>query len=419
MTYSGCNLTKTKGYIMAETELIRFYDTNALLNLQGEAFSTPFIISQKTLEELEHIKTSNSKDKEIKYKARRIVKLLDQNEEKYQVIFYNQEIYHLLSNYELSDTPDNIIAASALWINDNVQPVLFITDDINCKIIARDIFKLNVQSLRDQEEAIYKGYRVLKGSTEEINDIMSSYTKDDWNANEYLIIQNTDDGTTKEMRFDGNNFVGLKLPPSRFIKAKNSLQRCALDMLMNPDITIAAILGGYGSGKSYLTMRMALFNVTEKGMQSKILGVREPHGEGKEVGYLPGTLDDKTDNFFLPLVQQLDKGEYEFDRLKQQGILESIIPYYMKGTTYNDTILLVDEAEDLSEKQIRLVGTRLGEKSRIFFSGDYKQSVVNNTEQNALVKMCNELKGNPLFGCIYLGEDVRSNTSKVFANLFK
>ena len=91
----------------------------------------------------------------------------------------------------------------------------------------------------------------------------------------------------------------------------------------------------------------------------------------------------------------------------------------MKGTTYNNTVILVDEAEDLDDKQIRLVGTRVGTNSKICFSGDYKQSVINTTDSNALVKMCNEFKGNKNFATIYLGEDVRSYTSKMFANLFE
>ena len=56
------------------------------------------------------------------------------------------------------------------------------------------------------------------------------------------------------MRWDGEKFVGLKLPPSKFIKGKNALQRCALDMLNNPSITVCAILGEYGSGKSFLAL---------------------------------------------------------------------------------------------------------------------------------------------------------------------
>jgi PhoH-like ATPase len=221
------------------------------------------------------------------------------------------------------------------------------------------------------------------------------------------------------MRFDGKQFVALKLPPSKYIKAKNALQRCALDMLNNPNITICAVLGGYGSGKSYLAMKMGLYAINEKGWQSTLLGIREPAGEGREVGYLKGDLEDKTKDFFMPLVQQLDGKEFELESLKQRGILQSAIPYYLKGQTFPSTYILVDEAEDLSEKQIRLVGTRTGEDSKIVFDGDYKQAIGNNGKTNPLVRMCNELKGNDKFACVYLDEDVRSSTSKIFAKIFE
>lgn len=105
-------------------------------------------------------------------------------------------------------------------------------------------------------------------------------------------------------------------------------------------------------------------------------------------------------------------------KLKSNGQLEFQVPYYMKGTTYNETCMVVDEAEDLKEAQIRLIGTRVGENSKLFISGDYKQSVINKTQDNALIKMCNELKGDPDFACICLEEDVRSSISKKFAYLF-
>ena len=121
--------------------------------------------------------------------------------------------------------------------------------------------------------------------------------------------------------------------------------------------------------------------------------------------------------FFAPLKQQLPYDGYQY--LSDTKQLESQIPFYMKGTTYDDSILVVDEAEDLTESQIRLIGTRIGKNSKIFFSGDFNQSIKDKTTNNPLVKMCDELKGNPIFGCIYLDEDVRSETSKLFANLFK
>lgn len=264
----------------------------------------------------------------------------------------------------------------------------------------------------------YKGYKKVIGSSNEINEYMENINTAIWNTNEYLIIHNTDDDSDREMKWDGEKFVALKLPASKFIKGKNALQRCALDMLNNPSITICAILGEYGSGKSFLAMQMALYAVNEKGWQSSILGVREPLGEGRELGYLPGDFDAKNGVWTLPLVQQLDGQEWELEKLKQRGIIDFNIPTYMKGTSYANTVMVIDEAEDLSEKQIRLIGTRVGMGSRIFFDGDYRQGRTT-AENSPLLKMCEKFKGNPLFAVITLDEDVRSETSKMFANLFQ
>lgn len=398
----------------------KFYDTCSLLaDIDNEdLFAERFYVSSVTLHELENIKTCKTKTEDVRYKARKLSHILDGHYNDYDVVVYNFEISdYIVGTLGLDATiPDNKIVGTAKYISEK-EDIIFVTNDICLKNIARYI-GLDVESVVGKEN-IYKGYKIINGTTEQINITMENMNLSDWSVNEYLIIQNKDDGSEKEMRFDGEKFVSLKLPSSKFIKAKNSLQRCALDILNNQDITIAAILGGYGSGKSFLSMQMALYNVQEKGYQSKILGIRSPQGEGVDVGYLPGTLEDKTDNFFLPLVQQLNGGEFELESLKQRGVLESNIPYYLKGTTYNDTIMLVDEAEDLDEKQIRLVGTRVGSNSKIYFAGDYKQSVINTTTNNALVKMCNEFKGNKNFATIYLGEDVRSSTSKMFANLFE
>ncbi len=399
---------------------VKFYDTNALLSLLDEAFSEPFMFSDETLKEIENIKTSSRKDEDIKYRARQLSRLLDQNLGKYTIINYNAEMEQDLFIKELDFlSPDNRIISCAASVLSKNPDIIFVSDDLCCKHIARVFFNLPVQCVEHNTEEIYKGYRIIHGNTYLINEQMYDMDLSTWNTNEYLIIENTDDHTSKELRFDGTSFVNLKLPNSNFIKAKNSLQRCALDILTNPQITIAAILGGFGSGKTYLSMKMALYHINEKGEQNKILGIREPRGEGREVGYLPGSLDEKTDKFFLPLMQQLDGGEFELERLKQRGVLESNIPFYMKGTTYDNTIILVDEAEDLDKKQIRLIGTRLGENSKIFLAGDYKQSVINSSKHNALLEMCKAFKGNSKFGCIYLGEDVRSETSKMFAELLE
>lgn len=389
---------------------MKFYDTNALLNLGEKAFSEKFAIADITLRELESIKTNRNKDEEVKHKARKVAHLLDEHSDLVKVIHVDKEDY---------DYPDEgILSAANITYLNNQDNFSFVTDDICCKLLARNVYEFPVESTESQE-SIYKGYKHIDGNTNEINELMSSEDFiSSFVQNEYLIIHNKDDNTNKEMRFFDGEFLPLKLPPSKYIKGKNSLQRCALDLLNNPDITVASIMGGYGSGKTFIAMKMALYHVQEKGNQAHILGVRTPEGEGKEVGYLPGQLENKIDNFFTPLMQQLDGGEFELESLKQRGVLDCNIPFYLKGTTYNDTIMLCDEAEDLTEKEIKLIGTRLGSNSKVYFSGDYKQSVVNSSKENALVRMCNEFKGHDNFGCIYLSEDVRSTTSKMFANLF-
>ena len=268
-------------------------------------------------------------------------------------------------------------------------------------------------------ENIYRGYKSISGSADQINEYMNNINPKDWYCNEYLVIRNTDDGSEREMRWDGQKFIGLRLPPSKYVKGKNALQRCALDMLNNKEITVCVVLGTYGSGKSFLVTRMADYCVREKGWQSKICFIREPWGEGREEGYLKGDFQQKNDIWTLPIKQQFDGQEYEVDRMKDQGIIEFNIPTYMKGTTYPSTVLVIDEAEDLSEKQIRLIGTRIGEEGRIFWNGDFRQSLLDDTFSNPLLKMCKSLKGNKLFACIVLEEDVRSETSKLFADLFQ
>ena len=231
----------------------KFYDTCSLLAEidNDDLFIERFYISSTSLHELENIKTSKTKTEEVRYKARRLSHLLDEHYNDYDVVVYNFEISdYIVGTLGLDATiPDNQIVGTARYITEK-EDIIFVTNDICLKNIARSV-GLDVESVEGKEN-IYEGYKIINGTSEQINIAMENMNLSDWSVNEYLIIQNKDDGSEKEMRFDGEKFVSLKLPSSKFIKAKNSLQRCALDILNNQDITIAAILGGYGSGKSYL-----------------------------------------------------------------------------------------------------------------------------------------------------------------------
>ena len=386
----------------------KFYDTCSIMEDNSDL--SDVIISSITIQELENIKTGN-KDKETKSKARAAVRAIKSQNPK--VIIYNPLWEEEISNRSLEITNDNKIIISAVKSGCDY----FYTEDYLCGLIARDIFNLNIASAKERSE-IYKGYKLIEGNSNDITNFYNNINFDDWVINEYLIIHNIEDDTWSEQRFDGSKFINLRLPNSKYIKGKNSEQRCALDALNNENIDIVAVLGGYGSGKTYLCMQMAKYNIDEKGRASKIVGIRNPESESKEVGFLQGSFEDKTSLFFAPLEDSLHGGKYELDDMKRYGKLSVEIPYYLKGRTFTNSILVCDEAEDFSESEIKLIGTRLGENSKVYWCGDYKQSVMNKSTSNPLAKMCSKLKGNPKFACVCLGEDVRSSVSKIYSEIF-
>jgi len=408
---------------MDEIKKIKFYDTNILLqNLDYIRKQTDrFYISSITLDELENIKTSANKDQEIKYNARQVVRFLNENQDKYEVIIVEQTHYELVESLNLPITHDNLIIACAKTLDNQV---VFTTNDILCNLIARDYFKLETNKIKNsciniQEE--YKGYREIELNTDEINDLYIKYENNENYLellhNEYLVIHNIDLDEIYEYKYRSQQLESIKLPPSRIVKGQNVHQRLALDLLLDKDIPIKIICGTYGSGKSLLATKMGLYHVKEKGNYSKLMIIREPIGEGSEVGYLKGTKEDKTKDFFKCVVQHLDGGEWEAESMIQNGQLVKEIPYYLKGLSIADSYIIVDEAEDLNLKMLKLIGTRIEGTSCVVFTGDWKQANDKYVKDNGLRIMIEKLKGNPLVGIIVLDEDVRSSASKVFTML--
>lgn len=144
---------------------MKFYDTNAILKLQDKIFEEDFIISSVTLQELEHIKVSRNKDDQVKYEARKALHLLDDNSDKYDVVVYDNAIENYILGKNMEITPDTKIVGSCAFIN-AMRDVIFITDDIACKMIARkqfnwsNIFGLQTKLISSKESMTDNNYVV-------------------------------------------------------------------------------------------------------------------------------------------------------------------------------------------------------------------------------------------------------------------
>lgn len=385
-------------------------DTNVLLESPDIIKEYNVVISALVIRELEKHKLSHNR--ELAFNARRATRMID--EEVDSLAFDMKDYQVSYDEFADKDYVDNKIIQSCL---DNENYGL-ITNDLLLKLKAKG-FGIEVISPKDKDDLTYKGYKFVDLSDDELAYFYGHMNENlyELQVNQYLIIRNLDKHTIDKYRWNGNEHIKLKLPPKKVIKPENDLQECALDLLMDTAIPIKIIAGTYGSGKTMINTKMALYHINEKGNYAKLMVLRNPIGTGESIGWLKGSKEDKTDDFFKPVIQHLNGGEFEAEQMIQQGKLVKEIPYFVKGLSVEDTFMLVDEAEDLDVKLIKTIGTRVGKNSIVAFSGDYNQSEDKFIHNNGLVHAINNLKGNPLVGIVVLDRDVRSEASKVFADL--
>ena len=133
--------------------------------------------------------------------------------------------------------------------------------------------------------------------------------------------------------------------------------------------------GSAGTGKTFVSLYLALEKVLSKSRIKKLVIVRSVVPT-RDLGFLPGTVEEKLSAFETPYVNMCaelfnDKGAYE--QLKTKNKIEFVSTSYIRGTTYNDSILIIDECQNLTFHELDSIITRVGHNCRIIFAGDYYQ----------------------------------------------
>lgn len=258
-----------------------FYDTSALLLEKEKAFSkSRVILSSITLNELENIKTSNSKDNEVKAAARALLNYMSEHLSKFTVVPYQQSMLEPIKQMDLEISPDMKILSCAIWYDKNVCPdeVIFVTADLGQYLTANLFFgNDSVKILQLEEEDDYKGYKEVKLSQYEMAQFYQNQSKNffDLYINEYLTVKDMDGNVVDRLCWTGteyrpisfNGFDSEQFGLVRPIKG-DTQQQFAFDSLLKNKITM--LRGAAGTGKSLISLGF-LFYCLDKGKIDRII----------------------------------------------------------------------------------------------------------------------------------------------------
>ena len=390
-------------------------DTNVLLKYPSvlKTFQNEIVISIRVLEELDGLKKSSNS--EVAYEARRAShKIIEQLDN-----------IHFETKVEYSSSVDDSLIALA-----KKKCYILVSNDLNV-LIKCQAKKVQCQKY-DKVETNYTGVKYINFELDEdlYNDVLeqmldTGLTPFPMRENEFLIVKDQNDKPVcnlicKENKLELLNGHGFKSEYVGKIAPRNLEQDCLMELLHNKDISILAATGEYGTGKSFLLTTFALHQL-DKGRIDKIVYV--PNNSivenTRELGTLPGTTTDKELIYMGPILDII--GEDRARDMIEHGQIEIVPISVMRGRSFNNSIVLINEAQNLTTEHIKLLIARCGTNTRIFFDGDIKQSdssiFKNKSGLKLLLHLSQSEEYAKIFGTVRLNSIERSKTAQASAYL--
>jgi PhoH-like ATPase len=318
---------------------------------------------------------------------------------------------------------DNKIIATALYLQETNpgRIVKVVTKDINLrvkcdalKIKAEDYLKDNIDI--DQIDAA--GWCEINLSNDEIdefhaNGFIDLSDKTSLNPNQFIVGRGTDgsflgmfDGTTiKKLNHNVSNVMRLE--------PKNKEQKFAIEALMSPAVPLVTMTGLAGSGKTFLALMAGLEQI-HNGTYERIVITRSLQPVGRDLGYLPGDVKEKMDPWLAPIVDNLRvafKDTVYFSMMIEKGKIEIAPLSYIRGRTFNDSLVLVDEAQNTTIHELKTIVTRIGNNSKIVLLGDVDQidTPYINKSSNGLSIVISKFKNSKFHAHVHLNRGQRSD----------
>ena len=172
------------------------------------------------------------------------------------------------------------------------------------------------------------------------------------------------------------------------------------------DNTIVFGIGPAGTGKTYLAMAVAI-TAFKEGLVQKIILTRPAIEAGENLGFLPGDLQQKIDPYLRPLYDALEEimGRESFEKNKEKGLIEVAPLAYMRGRTLNNAFIVLDEAQNTTPEQMKMLLTRIGFGSKAIITGDISQIDLPKGKNSGLVEAMHILEGIDDIGITHLQKE--------------
>jgi len=429
-------------------------DTNVFLTNANSIFlykNNDIVVPLKVLDEIDkHKKRQDG----VGLNARNTIRILDSLREKgnlHKGVRLGTGLGKLyVKDYGLEEVPsgfdmtsaDNQIICTALTEIKNSSPrkIIVISRDINMRVKCDS---LEIQSedfiiehaVQDTDE-LYTGVVSHLVDDQIIDRIYGgdriSFDKEEvtLQPNQYImLVSSTNEKKTCLAKFKNYNTPIKKVRSYSDgiwnVIPRNKEQMFALDLLMDPDVPVVSIIGRAGSGKTLLALAAGLEQVLEdRNKNYKKLVVSRPiQPMGKDIGFLPGTLEEKMSPWLMPVQDNLeylmagDKTTMEL--MFENGTIEIEALTYIRGRSISNAYIIIDEAQNLSIHELKTIITRVGENTKIILTGDIEQidNVYLDAASNGLSYAIERFKSQPLAGHITLKKGERSKTATMAAKI--
>jgi PhoH-like ATPase len=359
-----------------------------------------------------------------------------------RVMFTQKELPRELMNQHLID---NRILALAMDVKEREPSVrcVFVTKDINLRIRADALGLVTEDYENDKIDnpEVYMGVRELDVAKSDIDafyahgELALPSGMNGILPNEFALLKDREaPNHTALSKYNAakGRFVPLlkSLKEGAWgLRPRNKEQSFALDLLLNDEIKLVTIVGKAGTGKTLLAIAAGLQKTMEEQVYQKMLVSRPVFPLGKDIGFLPGTVEEKLNPWMQPIYDNVEflmglsradkKAGRSYKELIDLGLVAIEPLTYIRGRSIPNQYIIVDEAQNLTPHEVKTIVTRVGDNTKIVLTGDPYQidNPYVDATSNGLVHVVNKFKNERLAGHITLTKGERSALAELASNV--